>query len=549
MIAAPRLTDRVDALLARYTTAEVRVAALVCDEHPPDAIAFTIVDETLQSTDLSYRELRTRSEAFAAVLRDLGVGPGDRIATLMSKSADLVTVIVGAWRVGAVLVPLFTAFAAPAIRYRLTSSEAKVVVVDAAQRAKLEPAGPGPAPVVLVSGLVESSGDLSLAEAMRSVGQISVPPIALPAEAPIICLYTSGTTGNPKGVLVPVRALASLHAYLEFGLDVRPDDVYWNAADPGWAYGLFYAITAPLAAGRRSLLLSAGFSAPLTWSVLERFKVTNFAAAPTVFRALRAADAPIDPTLSVRVLSSAGEPLNPDVAGWAKASMGVAVLDHYGQTELGMCVANAHHPQLSTAIAQGSMGHPLPGWTLQVLDEADDAPAAPGRLGRLAVDVPASPFMWFQGYDGDELRTRERYCADGRWYLTGDTAYRDEDGNLFFRSRGDDLIIMAGYRIGPDEIESVLLQHDRVLEAAVVAAPDALRGEVVEAFVVLRPGVEPSAELIAALKDRVKQGFAAHAYPRTIHFVAELPRTPSGKLQRSVLRLALHEKSKGSTNR
>lgn len=360
--------------------------------------------------------------------------------------------------------------------------------------------------------------------------------VAVGGDGLLVQLFTSGTTGTPKGVPIPVRALASFHAYQEFALDVRPDDVFWNAADPGWAYGLYYAILGPLASGIRSLLLHAGFSAPLTWQVLQRFGVTNFAAAPTVYRALRSDATPVPEGISLRRASSAGEPLTPDVVSWSARELGVAVRDHYGQTEHGMVICNAWHDELGAPTPLGSMGRQLPGWSCAVLADDADVEAAPNEMGRVAIDTRDSPLMWFLGYLDAPDRTAQRFTADGRWYLTGDAGSRDAAGFFRFSSRDDDVIIMAGYRIGPFEVESVLVLHDRVAEAAVVGMPDELRGEVLEAFVVLRDGPGGSAELAAELQRLVKEKFAAHAYPRRLHFVDSLPKTPSGKVQRFVLR-------------
>ena len=335
---------------------------------------------------------------------------------------------------------------------------------------------------------------------------------------------------------MPVRALASFHAYLELGLDVSDEDVFWNAADPGWAYGLYYAILGPLAVGVRSLLLHAPFSAALTWQVVEQFGVTNFAAAPTVYRSLRADPTPVPDGIRLRRASSAGEPLTPEVIDWAEEHLGVPVRDHYGQTEHGMMIVNGWADAVREPVRPGSMGRPLPGWSAAVLDDSTTSVLPPGQVGRVAIEVADSPMMWFTGYAGAPEKTAERFTDDGTWYVTGDAGSVDEDGYFYFSSRDDDVIIMAGYRIGPFDVESVLITHPRVVDTAVIGVPDALRGEVLEAFVVLRAGDVGDEQLAADLQQTVKTGFAAHAYPRTVHFVEELPKTSSGKIQRFVLR-------------
>ncbi|WP_459547257.1 AMP-binding protein [Nocardia sp. X0981] len=537
--------ERVRELLDIYDHPDACAAWLLCDRHPADAVAFTVVDSDLSAVDLTYGELRERSERFAAALAGLGVEHGDRVATLMAKSVDLVVALLGIWRRGAVHVPLFTAFAAPAIAFRLRAAEASIVIADGDQAGKLAPGGDMPETPpwqVIVAGDATLPGALRLAD--LPVADVDFVPAAVAGgDGQLVELFTSGTTGTPKGVPIPLRALASFHAYQEFALDVRPDDVFWNAADPGWAYGLYYAILGPLASGTRSLLLHAGFSPELTWQVLHRFGVTNFAAAPTVYRALRASGPPAQ-RIRLRRASSAGEPLTPEVVAWSVETLGVAVRDHYGQTEHGMVICNAWHDDLNTEAPPGSMGRSLPGWECAVLAEDADIEAPAGQLGRIAIDAQRSALLWFLGYVDEPERTARRYTADGRWYLTGDAGARDADGFFHFSARDDDVIIMAGYRIGPFEVESVLVVHDEVAEAAVIGVPDELRGEVLEAFVVLRAGATGTAELEAELQTLVKKKFAAHAYPRRVHFVSDLPKTPSGKVQRFLLRQQVRDTRK-----
>lgn len=526
---------RVRELLDTYDRADACAAELLCDRHPADSVAFTVIESDLSAVDLTYGELRARSERFAAALAGLGVGPGDRVATLMAKSADLAVVLLGIWRRGAVHVPLFTAFAPPAIAFRLQASGAALVIADPDQAGKLAPGGDMPAEPpwrTIVTGATDLPDALRMDELPVAGGEVA--PVTVGGDGLLVQLFTSGTTGTPKGVPIPVRALASFHAYQEFALDVRPGDVFWNAADPGWAYGLYYAILGPLVSGTRSLLLHAGFSPELTWEVMRRFGVTNFAAAPTVYRALRAGSG--EQSVRLRRASSAGEPLTPEVVAWSAETLGVAVRDHYGQTEHGMVICNAWHDGLNAVAPAGSMGRALPGWECAVLADDADTEVPAGQVGRIAIDTQHSALLWFLGYLDAPERTAQRYTADGRWYLTGDAGSRDADGFFHFSARDDDVIIMAGYRIGPFEVESVLVMHEDVAEAAVVGLPDELRGEVLEAFVVPREGVTPTEALAEQLQTLVKKKFAAHAYPRRVHFVAELPKTPSGKVQRFLLR-------------
>lgn len=527
------MTEYVENLISQYSDPQASAADLLCDRHAPDAVAFTVIAADLSSRDITYGELRTRSEQGAAALAALGVQEGDAVATLMGKSADLVFTLMSIWRLGAVHVPLFTAFAWPAIELRLNASRVRVVVTDQDQRVKLTEAK---AAIVVAGEDPElQDGDLSLA-ALLDAQEPGRPAAKTGPDATMVMIFTSGTTGTPKGVPVPVFSLASFHEYVELGLDVRPDDVFWNAADPGWAYGLYYGILGPLAAGRRSLLLSAGFSPALSVAVLRTFGVTNFAAAPTVYRSMRAKPEAIGKGHPLRRASSAGEPLTPEVITWATEVFGIEVRDHYGQTEHGMMIVNGWHDAIRTDLRPGSMGQPLPGWTAESLREDTDEPAERGVMGRIAIDAPASPMMWFRGYYESPDKTAERFSEDGRWYLTGDAGAIDADGHFFFSSRDDDVIIMAGYRIGPFDVESVLATHPAVAESAVIGVPDEIRGEVLEAYVVTREGTVEDDALVAELQNWVKKEFAAHAYPRKIHFTRQLPKTPSGKIQRFLLR-------------
>jgi acetyl-CoA synthetase len=535
------VTPRVLELRDRFTDPSADVAQLVCDGHPADALAVTAVDASGHVTTLTYGQLQERSTRCARALQELGVGRGDRVASLMDKGSDLVVLIVAVWRLGAVYVPLFTAFAPQAIALRLEGSGARVIVVDPGQRSKLVPGDDlpdDPQRRILLTGSDSPvhQGDQLLQQLVSAASPEPLSRVAVGGSGALVHTFTSGTTGKPKGVVHPVSYLAGWQAYLEFALGVTADSTYWCAADPGWAYGLYSAIAAPLSAGLPTLLVAGGFSVERTWQVLADQRVTDFTAAPTVYRGLRSSAVPVPDDLALQRLSSAGEPLTPEVNEWAASALGdLQVHDHFGQTEVGMVLANCHHPALARPLKTGSMGRAIPGWELTVLAEDADVPAGPGMLGRVAVDVAASPFMTFTDYQTSG-QAETKFSADRRWYLTGDSSRVDADGDFFFSSRDDDVIIMAGYRIGPFEIESVLAQHPAVAECVVVAAPDQIRGEVIEAHVVPRDGTAGTPELAAELQQYVKTRYAAHAYPRTVHFRDALPKTPSGKIQRYLLR-------------
>jgi acetyl-CoA synthetase len=525
---------------AGYDDPGLCAATLLCDRHPPDRVAFTFVEPDLSSTDVTFGELREASARCAAALAGLGVGPGDRVGVLMGKSADLVTTLLGIWRRGAVHVPLFTAFSRPAVSLRLDAARAKVVVVDADQYAKVSPDDAsvvGGGALVVVAGAAPA-GVPALADLLAAADPASpdARAVAVGPEGVFLLVFTSGTTGTPKGVTVALKALAGNEVYMTYGLDVRPDDVYWNAADPGWAYGLFYAVVGSMLLGVRGIVLRAGFSAALTGRVLAEFGVTNLAAGPTAYRALRAERESLPPGIALRCASAAGEPLTAEVAAWSEKALGARIRDHYGQTELGMTIVEGWHPDFARPEGIQGAGLPMPGWTLRVLALDSETEAPTGTLGRVAVDIPASECMYFDGYWEDPGRSEERFSADGRWYFTGDAGTAYPDGSLTVSARDDDVITMAGYRIGPIEIENVLALHESVAESAVIGAPDELRGEVLEAFVVLRAGFAGGDELTAELQRLVKTQYAAHAYPRAVHYVESLPKTPSGKVRRTVLR-------------
>ncbi len=524
-------------LIRCYSSASACAAELLCDRYDPDAVAYRVIAPDLSAQTISYGELRRESEKFAAALQSLGIGPGDRVATLMGKSRHYLVAVMGIWRLGAVHVPLFTAFAPPAIALRLSGSEAKAVVCDPSQQDKLDPSEhiPADAPWHVITTGEPRDGALSFDRLLEQAAP-GMAAVAAGGDAPLIHIYTSGTTGNPKGVVVPLRALASFHAYAEFGFDLRPDDVFWCAADPGWAYGLYFGILATFLTGTPGILLEGGFSPETTMAVLANEGVTNFAAAPTVYRALRSSGLTPAGPLPLRCASSAGEPLTPEVNEWAEAVLGVTVHDHYGQTEAGMLINNHHHPAVRRPVIPGSMGYAMPGWKAAILNVDRDEEAGPGESGRVVMVLAESPLAWFRGYEGDSAKTAEKFAGGGRWYLTGDTGLVDEDGYFHFSARDDDVIIMAGYRIGPFEVESTIATHPAVAECAVIAVPDEVRGEVVEAFVVLRQGNAASAELEREIQQWVKTRFAAHAYPRVVHFATDLPKTPSGKIQRFVLK-------------
>ncbi len=525
-----------------YTGSTVSLGDLLCDRHcsDEDRVALRYEDSAGVTVSLTYTELREQSRRCAGALQELGISKGDRVATLVPKSPALLIATVGLWRLGAIHVPLFTAFGPQAIDFRVQNAGVKLIISDLTNRPKLDDLEFDLTIVTIAdeedlipAGDVPFWTILGKAPPLEGSAQLS-------GDDPMILLYTSGTTGHPKGVPVPVKALAAFQTYYQYGLDVRQDDVIWNIADPGWAYGLYYAVVTPLLLGKTTLIYNGSFSAETTYQIIQKYGVTNFAAAPTVYRALRAAELSDEELgdLRLRVASSAGEPLNPEVMTWAEEELGVPIYDHYGQTELAMMVNNHHHPAMQQPLRPGAMGQSMPGFHAVIVDENGHELAA-GKEGQIAIEIEKSPLFWFPGYYNEPEWTAARFTADGRFYLTGDAASMDEDGYIWFSGRDDDVISSAGYRIGPFEVESALMGHPAVAEAAVIGVPDELRGEVVKACVVLRNGYSPSPELEEDLSQFVKGTLSAHAYPREIAFLDELPKTPSGKVQRFLLRQQL----------
>ncbi len=515
----------------------LNVCVECCDRHAGTgrvALRAIAADETL--VEYTFEDLRDRAARMANVLAAQGVGRGDVVAGLLPRTVDLLTVVLGAWRIGAAYQPLFTAFGPKAIEQRFGTSGAKLVATTAAHRAKLDEVAGCPKVAVFCTGdEALAEGDLDLRAELAAAGD-TFEPVRIGGDDLFLMMSTSGTTGAPKGVPVPARALMSFAVYMRDAVGLAGDDVFWNIADPGWAYGLYYAVTGPLLLGQATTFFEGGFTADSTCRIVEQLGVTSLAGSPTAFRILIAAGDEVASRLRgrLRVVSSAGEPLNPDVIRWFGEELGAPIHDHYGQTETGM-VVNNHHG-LDHDVRPGSAGLAMPGYRIVVLDE-EGRELGPNQPGILAVDMEKSPLMWFSGY-----YRKETPAIAGGYYRTGDSVEFEPDGSISFIGRSDDVITTSGYRVGPFDVESALLEHPAVIESAVVGIPDPDRTEIIKAFVVLAKGVTGSDALAEELALHVKGRLSAHAYPRAVQFVAELPKTPSGKIQRFMLRRAEIEK-------
>ena len=500
-----------------------------CDRHAHgNTVALYCETRDGRATHYRFSELQAHAARFGNFLREQGVRPGDRIAGLMPRTVELLIAILGTWRIGAVYQPLFTAFGPKAIEQRLGCSNARWIVTDALNRPKLDDVTDCP-PIIVTDGALQHPSDYDFWSAMdRQPAQCT--PELLDANAPFLLMCTSGTTGPAKPLEVPLSAILAFKGYMRDAIDLREDDHFWNLADPGWAYGLYYAVTGPLACGRATLFYDGPFTVETTCRIIAKYAITNLAGSPTAYRLLIAAGAEFADAVrgQLRVVSSAGEPLNPQVIRWFADQLGVVIHDHYGQTEIGMVLCNHHglrHP-----VHEGSAGYAVPGYRIVVLDDAHrELPA--GQPGVLAVDRERSPLCWFNGYFGMPTK-----AFVGRYYLSGDIVELNHDASISFVGRNDDVITTSGYRVGPFDVESALIEHPAVVEAAVIGKPDPQRTELIKAFVVLSPQYPPTAELAEVLRLHVRQRLAAHAYPREIEFVEQLPKTPSGKLQRFILR-------------
>ena len=517
------LSGTVDALNACYEC---------CDRHAlPGRIALFWQGKDGRKEQYTFSELQKRASQFANFLKAQGVSKGDRISGLLPRTPELMITILAAWRIGAVYQPLFTAFGPKAIEHRIKLAQSKLVVTDPGNRNKLQDVEGCPA-IVTVTGAKGTGlyqGDFSFwAEVERQSEHCELTLLTI--DDPFLLMFTSGTTGPAKPLKVPLKALIAFGRYMQDAIGLRAEDSFWNIADPGWAYGLYYGITGPLLLGHPTLFYEGAFSTESLCQMVKDYDITNLAGAPTAYRMMMAADpAQMAPLRGqFRVVSSAGEPLNPEVIRWFAQTLDAPIYDHYGQTEVGMVVCNHH--ALEHPVQPGAAGFASPGYRMVTIDEhGQELPA--DTAGILAVDMSQSPMMWFGGYE--ESR---KSPFIGHYYLTGDTAEMHADGSMSFVGRSDDVITTSGYRVGPFDVESALLEHAAVIEAAVVGVPDPERTEVIKAFIILADDIKATPELADELSQFVKKRLSAHAYPRLIEFVAELPKTPSGKIQRFLLR-------------
>jgi acetyl-CoA synthetase len=489
--------------------------------------------------DFTYADLKERSNRFANVLRRLGVGKGERVFVLAGRIPELYLAALGTLKNTSVFCPLFSAFGPEPIYQRLHLGDAKVLVTTQRQYkqkvANLRKRLPQLQHVLLIDA-EDDPGDglLSLPQLMADAsGDFTIPPTD--PEDMAVLHFTSGTTGMPKGAIHVHQAILTHYMTGKYVLDFHPGDIFWCTADPGWVTGISYGMIAPLAHGVTNIIDEADFDAERWCRILEEQKVTIWYTAPTAIRRLMRLD--IQPRQQydlshLRLVHSVGEPLNPEAVMWGMQALGLPIHDNWWQTETGgIMIAN----YTALEIRPGSMGLPLPGIEAAIVHKVNgsvEVVKEPCVEGDLALK-PGWPSM-FRGYLHDEERYQK--CFKGGWYITGDLARRDADGYFWFIGRADDIIKTSGHMVGPFEVESALLGHPAVAEAGVIGKPDPLIGELVKAFVSLKPGFEPSEELKLDIIGFARQKLGSAVAPKEIEFNQNLPKTRSGKIMRRLLR-------------
>ncbi len=491
-------------------------------------IAIYWEDETGLKETWTYQKLKEQSNQMANLLESLGVKKGDRIAGLLGKDMELILTVLAVWKIGAIYVPLFTAFGPEALAHRLNDSECKLLVTNKEQAKKVTGRNISVQTLLIDDTFQDSMTFKEFADTFSVEYEIEQTTLM----DPCTIQYTSGSTGLAKGALWAHKILISIYPYQRYAIGTELGDRFFGGADLGWAYGLIQSTFAPLSFGVPILIYKGKFQPKKFYQLMQDYKITSFAHAPTAYRAMMSAGSELvkQYKFSVKKFSSAGEPLNDEVVRFFKKNFGREIYDHYGATETGMIVNNYNATDMS--VKPGSMGFPSPGYHVALVN-SQGKPVEQGETGEIAVDITKFP-CFFLGYWNKPEKTKEK--IRGKWLLTGDLAKQDKDHYFWFQGRSDDIISSAGYRIGPFEVESSLLEHPAVSEAAVIGKPDATKGEIVKAFVVLNVPYKPSDELAHELSIFVKEKLSYHQYPREVEFMEQLPKTQSGKIQRFRLR-------------
>ena len=487
---------------------------------------------------LTFADIKRLSDHFARGLADGGVAKGDRVMVMLPRVPEWQVVMVACLKLGAVAVPCIDMLTARDLAYRVEHSGARAIVTTESNRAKV----PANAKSLELAVFLQDDGRWQSGERAFATSEATFAPVRMALEDPVIIYYTSGTTGNPKGVTHAAHALYVWRYAARYWLDLGDGDLMWCTADTGWSKAGTAILFGPWSWGVPVLFYDGPYEPKARLELLARYGVTVFCAAATELRQLIFEDLGSYDLSALRRTVSAGETLNPEVARRWTELTGTPTHEGYGQTESLMSVHN--YP--ATTSKPGSMGLALPGYRLAVLDE-DARRVRTGETGTIAIGLP-NPNM-FVGYWREPERLAQSVARndEGEWWLTGDNGWMDEDGYIFFEGRGDDIISSAGYRIGPSEVENALLEHPAVRECAAVASPDPERGEIVKVFVVLTDDVTGSEALISELQEHCKRTTAPYKYPREVAFVGDLPKNVAGKLLRAELKRQEYERKGGKS--
>ena len=526
--------------LAWFAGGKINAAFNAVDRHLHDGrrnkVALYAISADNRVEKWTFQEIYEASNRMGNALKELGVKKGDRVFVFLPRVPELYIATIAIAKIGAIAGPLFSAFGPDALRDRLQDSEAKIIITNPQLKTKLDGIRnelPHLQYVIVVNGDKSQLKDreFTYQELVEHASEkLHCEP--MDPEDPLYLLYTSGTTGKPKGVVHVHNDILGHHMTTKWVLDLKDDDIYWCTADPGWVTGTVYGIFGPWSNGTSVVTYEGRFDADSWYEVIDKMKVTVWYTAPTALRMLmKAGDEVVyrHSLASLRYILSVGEPLNPEVVRWGMKVFGLPIHDNWWQTETGMQLI-ANLPCMP--VKPGSMGRPLPGVYAAVVDDAGEELGA-GQLGRLVVK-PGWPAMLRTIWRNKE-RFDEYFRIPG-WYFSGDNAWRDEDGYFWFVGRADDVINTAGHRVGPFEVESALVEHEAVAEAGVIGKPDKERGEIIKAFIVLANGYKASDELLEDIREHTKRQLAAHAYPREIEVKDNLPKTRSGKIMRRLLK-------------
>ena len=528
--------DEAEKAFSWHETGKVNLAYEAIDRHAHtgkgDKIALYYSDAA-RDEKYTFADLSRQSNRFANVLRKLGVGKGERVFIFMPRTPELYFSLLGTLKVGAVVGPLFEAFMETAVKDRLRDSGASAIVTTPALLSRVPKAELPDLKHIIVfgddvpagEGIVDFKAEMAAASEEAEIEWLE-------REDGLIIHYTSGSTGKPKGVYHVQNAMIQHYYTGKVVLDLKEDDIYWCTADPGWVTGTSYGIFAPWLNGATNVVRGGRFSPQDWYGTIRKYGITVWYSAPTAFRMLMGAGDEIAAGFdlsSLRHVLSVGEPLNPEVVRWGMKVYGQRIHDTWWMTETGAQLI-CNYPSMD--IKPGSMGRPLPGIQAAIIDDAGNE-VPPYRMGNLAIRTPWPSMMrkiW------NNPAKYEEYFRIPGWYISGDSAYRDEEGYFWFQGRIDDVINTSGERVGPFEVESKLVEHPAVAEAGVIGKPDPMRGEIIKAFISLREGYTPSDELKQDIAKFVKEGLSAHAAPREIEFKDKLPKTRSGKIMRRVLK-------------